>query len=179
MMMPGTIPCDFCDAMILPEDFQNGKAVILLKKNYCETCMAAAVKRSKQKHAAPSPAFQTPPPRPPALPDQGRRRHERKECSVPVELSVYLESGQLYDRGNAVLWNVSLSGALLRALVLPEKALPLEPHQIGIRLLEGVLKDFHILGRPVRLVHSEDGIHLAIEFVKTEEAEIKQLRKLL
>src|SRR5207248_2118596 len=142
------------------------------------TCMAAAVKRSKQKHAAPSPAFHTPPPRPLSIPEQSRRRHERKECSVPVELSVYLENGGLYDRGNAVLWNVSLSGALLRALVLPEKALPLEPHHIGIRLLDGVLKDFEVVGRPVRLVHSEDGLHLAIEFTKIEEAQIKQLRKL-
>ena len=141
--------------------------------------MAAAVKRSKRKHAPRSPVFQTPPPRPLSMPEQSRRRHERKECSIPVELSVYLENGQLYDRGNAVLWNVSLSGALLRALVLPEKALPLEPHHIGIRLLDGVLKDFHILGRPVRLVHSEDGLHLAIEFAKTEPAEITQLRKLL
>ena len=177
-MTSSPIPCDFCDAMIDPEDFETGKAVTLLKKHYCARCMAAAVKRSK-KQAAPSPAFQTPPPRPLSVPERSRRRHERKECSVPVELSVYLENGQLYDRGNAVLWNVSLSGALLRALVLPEKALPLEPHEIGIRLLDGVLKDFHILGRPVRLVHSEDGIHLAIEFTKTEEAQMKQLRQLL
>ena len=67
----------------------------------------------------------------------------------------------------------------MRALILPEKALPLEPHHIGIRLREGVLKDFQILGKPVRLEHSEDGIHLAIEFVRTHEAQIQQLRKLL
>jgi len=178
-MTPRPIPCDFCEAMIGPEDFERGKAVILLRKHYCAKCMSSAVKRSKRKQAAPSPAFLTPPPRPPSVPKQSGRRHERKECSVPVELSVYLENGQLYDRGDAVLWNVSLSGALLRALILPERALPLEPHHIGIRLLEGVLKDFEILGRPVRLEHSEDGIHLAIEFVKTEAAQIQQLRKLL
>jgi hypothetical protein len=178
-MTPPSIPCDFCDATIAPEDFDSGKAVVLLKKHYCAKCMAAAVKRSKKKQAPPAPIFHTPPPRPPAVPQPSRRRHERKDCSVPVELSIYLENGRLYDRGDAVLWNVSLSGALLRALILPERAMPLEPHHIGIRLLEGVLRDFEILGRPVRLEHSEDGIHLAIEFVKIEEAQIQQLRKLL
>jgi len=178
-MTARAIPCDFCDALIQPEDFESGKAVTLLKKRYCAKCMASAVKRSKKKNVAPSPAFNTPPVRPPLPLPQTRRRHERKDCSVPVELSVYLENGQLYDRGDAVLWNISLSGALLRALILPEKALPLEPHHIGIRLREGVLKDFQILGKPVRLEHSEDGIHLAIEFVRTHEAQIQQLRKLL
>lgn len=178
-MTPLSIPCDFCNAPIPPQEFESGKAVTLLKKHYCPKCMTAAIESSKAKNATPSPVFQTPRPHSLAHPTTSRRRHERKECSIPVELSVYLANGQLYDRGNAVLWNLSLSGALLRALVLPEKALPLEPHHIGIQMLDGVLKDLRILGRPVRLVHSEDGLHLALEFVKTEESQIKQLRKFL
>lgn len=174
-----SIPCDFCSVLIPREDFECGKAVTVLKKHYCPKCMAAAVERSKTHNATPSPVFQTPRPTPLSDLQRNRRRHERKDCSIRVELSVYLENGQLYDRGNAVLWNVSLSGALLRALVLPEKALPLEPHHVGMRMLDGALENLRILGRPVRLVHAEDGLHLAVEFTKTEEAQIKQLRKFL
>jgi len=177
-MTGSPILCDFCTATIRPEDFERGKAVILLKKRYCSECMAAEVARSKRKHAPPAPAFVTPPQRPPR-PPESRRRHERKECSIPVELSIYLSDGRLFDQGEAVLWNISLSGALLRALVLPEKSLPVEPHTIGIRVLDGVLKNLQILGRTVRFVHSEEGLHLAIEFVRTEEAQLTQLRKFI
>jgi hypothetical protein len=45
--------------------------------------------------------------------------------------------------------------------------------------LDGVLEPLQILGRPVRFVHSEDGLHLAIEFVRTEQSQLKQLRKFI
>lgn len=171
------VPCDFCEVAIRPEEFERGKAIVLLKKRYCAKCMAAALKRSKQKHSPPAFAFQTPPPQSTADPHRHQRRHERKECSMSVELSVHLSDGRLYDRGRAVLWNISLSGALLRALALPMKALPVDPHLIGIRVLDGPLKDLRVLGRPARFDHTEDGLHLAIEFVRTTEAQLKQLRK--
>jgi len=169
------VPCSFCSENIPPEDFERGKAVTLLKKHYCSKCMAAAVARSKQKETSPSSTFQTPSPVP-IRTHGGRRRHERKECSMRVELSIYLPGGRLFDRGEAVLWNISLSGALLRALLLPRKSLPVEPHLIGIRVLEGPLQSLEVQGRPVRFVHSEDGLHLAIEFVKTQEAQLRLLR---
>lgn len=176
-MGAGTGYCHYCRKSLAPEDFESGKAVTLLKRSYCEGCVHIAVEKSKQKEASstttPAVAGQTPTPFP------SRRRHERKECSIVVELAVYLESGKLYDRGQAQMWNVSLSGALLRALLLPTKALPLEPHYVGIRLLEGELAGFEIVGRPVRLAHSEDGLHLAIEFSRIEDAKTSKLRKLL
>ncbi len=177
-MTPPASSCDFCHSSIPPSDFESGKAVTLLKKRYCSACMTVALKRSKDKRVAPSPDFHTPPVGPPAA-ALGRRRHSRKECSIPVELSIYLEQGELFDRGEAVLWNISLSGALLRALILPEKALPAIPHHLGIRVLSGSLQGFEIFGRPVRLVHSEDGLHVAMEFVKVQESTLKQLRKLV
>jgi hypothetical protein len=176
-MSSARVPCDFCQAPIGLEEFERGRAVILLKKRYCSKCMAAALKRSKQKHSAPALAFHTPPPQSSSYPRRRQRRHDRKECSMPVELSVHLTDGRLYDRGRAMLWNISLSGALLRALVLPLKALPVDSHLIGIRVLEGPLKDLRILGRPARFEQSEDGLHLAIEFVRTTEVQIRQLRK--
>lgn len=170
------VPCSFCFEIIPPEDFERGKAVTLLKKHYCAKCMAAAVARSKQKGSSPSSTFQTPTPGP-VRAHGGLRRHERKDCSMRVELSIYLPDGRLFDRGEAVLWNISLSGALLRALLLPRKSLPVEPHLIGLRVLDGELQNLEIQGRPVRFVHSEDGLHLAIEFVKTQEAQLRFLKK--
>lgn len=171
-MSSGAARCHYCQKWLTPQDFEFGKAVTLLKRSYCEGCVHIAVEKSK--HKDPS-SVQVPA----TLPFPSRRRHERKECSLNVELSVYLENSKLYDRGQAVLWNVSLSGALLRALLLPSKALPLEPHYVGIRLLEGEMKGFEIVGRPIRLAHSEDGLHLAIEFAKLEEAPAGMLKKLL
>jgi transcriptional regulator with XRE-family HTH domain len=108
-----------------------------------------------------------------------RRRHERKSTAIAVELLIYLKEGQLYDSGTAILRNVSLSGALLGALVLPQKSIPVQLKAIGIRALEGPLKDVEILGRPVRLVHAKEGVEIAIEFMKTEDAQLKQLRKIV
>ncbi len=173
-MSSGQTRCHYCQKWLTAQDFESGKAVTLLKRHYCEGCVAIAVEKGKQK----DPSSTAGVPRS-VVPVGSRRRHERKEVSLKVELAVYLENGRLYDRGLAVLWNVSLSGALLRALLLPTKALPLEPHYVGIRLLEGELKGFEIVGRPVRLAHSEDGLHLAIEFTKLEEAPAVALRKLL
>jgi hypothetical protein len=190
--MKKSLSCDFCKAPIHPSDFEKGKAVTLLKRNYCDKCMALAVQKSRREHA-PSQDFVTPraihprslhdpTPRiaePAAAAHRHRRGHERKETSIAVELSIYLRDGRLHDRGRAVLRDVSLSGALLGALVLPQKTIPVEPHTVGIRVLEGSLKDFEILGRPVRFVHLDDGIRLAIEFVKIEEAHLVQLRKIV
>jgi len=192
-MMRKDVPCDFCKAPIKPWDFDKGKAVTLLKRNYCERCMSEAVRRSKTKHVSPSPDFLTPPVQAPAgipkkhetsgdhrpAPFEHHRRHERKATAIAVELSITLKSGQLYDFGTAILRDVSLSGALLGALVLPGKSIPVEPHTVGIRVLEGQLRNFKIVGRPVRFVHKADGIYLAIEFVKVEEAHLRRLRQIV
>ena len=103
------------------------------------------------------------------------RRHPRKVVNLPVEISLYANGEILYDRGKAVLRNVSLSGALLGALVLPGMKMPAGPFTLGIRLLEGPLKDVEVRGRPVRLVHGEDALDLAMEFLGTEEAAARRL----
>jgi hypothetical protein len=76
---------------------------------------------------------------------------------------------------------VSLSGALLTAVVLPQQSIPLRPHTIGIRMLDGVLKGIEIMGRPVRLAHSGQGqgMNLAVEFLRSEEVKLRKLRKVL
>jgi hypothetical protein len=108
-----------------------------------------------------------------------RRSHPRKEVSVPLEFSVYRRDGTLFDRGRAVMKNVSLSGSLLTGIVLPERKLPAEPYTVGIRLLEGPLKGLEILGEPVRFVTSDGALSLGIRFLHTEVAKAQRLRKIV
>ncbi len=54
------VPCDFCGVPITPEKFAQGKAVVILKKKYCSTCMQKAVQKGK----TPAPAPSVPPPLP-------------------------------------------------------------------------------------------------------------------
>jgi transcriptional regulator with XRE-family HTH domain len=104
-----------------------------------------------------------------------RRRDARKDVAIPIELSIYLAEGRLFDQGRAEMRNVSLSGALLSAIVLTKQAIPVVPHTIGIRLLEGPLRDVEVLGRPIRLNQDGDVLRLAIEFLATERAKASRL----
>ena len=108
---------------------------------------------------------------------QHHRHHLRKPISVPLELSIYTGDGQVFDRGTAVMSDISLSGAVLSGIVLPQHAIPVRPHTIGIRVLDGALKDFEIIGRPVRFTHAGNTVSLAIEFLKTEDVKMERLRK--
>jgi hypothetical protein len=48
-------------------------------------------------------------------------------------------------------------------------------------MLDGALKGVEILARPIRLAHAGQnmGMNLAVEFLRTEEAKLKKLRKVL
>ena len=107
------------------------------------------------------------------------RKHPRKDVAFPLEMSIYLEDGSLFDRGRATMRNVSLSGAVLSGIILPQQSVPLRPHRIGIRLKEGPLRGIEILSRPLRFVHIEQGVALAVEFVDLERANLKRLRKIV
>ena len=56
--------CNFCGRHIPPSDFQKGRAVVLLKRNYCSKCLAEAVRKSKE---APGPKKQESAPSAPAI----------------------------------------------------------------------------------------------------------------
>ena len=110
-----------------------------------------------------------------------KRAQQRRSLAIPLELSIYNADGSLFDKGAAIIKDVSLSGALLTAVVLPQQSIPLRPHTIGIRMLDGALKGVEIMARPIRLAHSgpSQGMNLAVEFLRTEELKLKKLRKVL
>jgi len=47
MSILNNVRCDFCRKTIPVSDFEAGRAVVLLKKNYCSGCMIDAIQRSK------------------------------------------------------------------------------------------------------------------------------------
>lgn len=104
-----------------------------------------------------------------------RRAEARKDLSLEVKLTIYNADGSVFDRGTAVARNVSLSGAFLTALVLPQRALPLGACTIGIQGAEGALKDLEIMGQPVRLRGDEWGINLAVTFLPKEKVKAKRM----
>ena len=40
--------CDFCGAHIRTSDFEKGRALILMKKNFCKACLEKAVAKGRQ-----------------------------------------------------------------------------------------------------------------------------------
>jgi hypothetical protein len=109
-----------------------------------------------------------------------RRAEARKAMETPLELSIYLAGGRLLGRGNAVMRDVSLSGALLSGIVLPGNlGIPLAPHSVGIRLLEGPLKELEIRGKPVRFVQRGRAVELAVAFESSHDVARKLLRKIV
>lgn len=107
------------------------------------------------------------------------RRHPRKKVSIPLELSIYRIDGSLEQRGTAVVQDLSLSGAQLSGIVLPDQSVPLRPHVIGIRVLDGPLKDVELRCRPVRFMATEQGFDLGVEFLGLQKTELRALRKVL
>ena len=57
--------CDFCQAPVEPADFEIGKAVKVLGRTYCQSCMEKSIKRSRSREAPVSDDLRTPKPKPP------------------------------------------------------------------------------------------------------------------
>jgi hypothetical protein len=57
------VSCDFCGVPIAPEKFTQGKAVVLLRKRYCQDCIKRAVQKSKVPAPPSTPAAPPPPPK--------------------------------------------------------------------------------------------------------------------
>ncbi len=114
------------------------------------------------------------------LKHQHRREHRRRPADFRLELSIYLADGTLFVRGTAVMRDLSLSGALLSRMRLSATSgIPLEPHTIGLRLLEGPLKDLELQSRPVRFLQRKGVICLAVAFERVQEAALRRLQKIV
>jgi transcriptional regulator with XRE-family HTH domain len=110
---------------------------------------------------------------------QHRRRHPRKRASIPLELSIYSAEGVLEQKGSAIIQDLSLNGAQLGGIVLPQQVIPIRPHFIGIRLLDGPLKEVELRCRLVRFLETQRGFDIGVEFLNVQKLDLRMLRKLV
>ena len=165
--------CDLCGAAISTLEIEEGRAMVVLGKNYCPNCLSQAIKRARDPEQPPE---SDSPPSPPLE----RRRHERKDTALSLEVTLYDASGGISDRGTALMRNISLSGALLTGILLGRATISSATRRIGIRVLEGDLRAFEILGRVVRREGSGmGGMSVALEFDRTERVKVERVSKIV
>ena len=108
-----------------------------------------------------------------------RRDTAREELALPVEFSIYDTKGAPYDRGTAMIKDVSRSGVRLADVVVPKQSFPLAPHIVGIRIQRHGLEKAEILGKVVRLDAKEGGLQLGVRFLDKQEEALRHLGKIL
>lgn len=100
-----------------------------------------------------------------------RRRHPRREVNCEVRMTIYRPDGSAFSTGRATVCEVSLSGALLRGIVLANQVLPIDPHTIGLGFLAGPGLALEVRGLPVRYFQDGDKLGLSVEFVQSAGVE--------
>lgn len=95
------------------------------------------------------------------------RAHYRETRRTPVEiktkLRLVLEDGSLFDEGEALVVNVSPSGALLSGVKFKGGKYPVEKFKLEMILEGGEYQGIGIEARPVRFVPEDSGLGVKFE----------------
>ncbi|HVE38537.1 MAG TPA: hypothetical protein VNM14_01530 [Planctomycetota bacterium] len=105
-----------------------------------------------------------------------RRGHPRQEVNRPVQMTIYRPDGSVFAAGKATMREVSLSGAVLKGVVLSKQVIPIAPHTIGVVFDAGPGERLDVRGYPVRFFQDGETLGLSVEFVNTDGIR-KWLRK--
>lgn len=65
-----------------------------------------------------------------------KREYGRTEINAQCVIEVVLESGEIFDKGEATARNIGVGGALITGLKLPKDVLPLKPFTIRVRFTD-------------------------------------------
>lgn len=65
-----------------------------------------------------------------------KREYGRTEINAQCVIEVVLESGEIFDKGEATARNIGVGGALITALKLPRDVLPLKPFTLRVRFTD-------------------------------------------
>jgi len=65
-----------------------------------------------------------------------KREYGRVETDARSTITLHTQDGELFDRGQAVVRNLSIGGALLTGIQTSKMVLPLRPFRIRLRLLD-------------------------------------------
>lgn len=97
-----------------------------------------------------------------------RRRHPRQEVNCAIEMTIYRPDGSVFSSGQAIVREISLSGAILKGILLSKQVIPIDPHTIGLRFPSGPGGALEVRGFPVRFFHDSEALGLSVDFVKAD-----------
>jgi transcriptional regulator with XRE-family HTH domain len=96
------------------------------------------------------------------------RDHPRLEVNRPVQMSIYRPDGSVFSSGQATIREVSLSGAILKGVILSKQVIPIAPHTIGIVFELGPAERLEVRGFPVRFFQDGESLGLSVKFVNAD-----------
>ncbi len=98
-----------------------------------------------------------------------QRANHRRKVGLPVIFKIILEDGKIFDRGKAVLRNISSSGALMEDLELDRDAIPASPFKISFKVIEGIYEGIEALCEPIRYIfRPRTGLGLRFEMLSVQ-----------
>jgi len=86
------------------------------------------------------------------------RETRRTSVEIPCDLRLQLADGSTFDSGNAVIRNVSPSGALVCNLNLANGCLPVQAFKVVLILKGGEYSGIGIEATPIRFVSDRNGL---------------------
>jgi hypothetical protein len=100
------------------------------------------------------------------------RECRRKDVDIKAMVEVYLADGTFFDKGKAVISNVSASGALLTGVELKGESFPTGPFHLRVSLCGGEYEGVSIKCKPVRFVPERTGVGVRLDdiFVAVQDA---------
>ncbi|HHN46207.1 MAG TPA: hypothetical protein ENN09_02090 [Planctomycetes bacterium] len=103
------------------------------------------------------------------------RECRRKQVDIDAALTIVLDDGETYDKGEAKVKDVSPTGALLAAVKLHKDAFPTKPFSIVMKMLSGGYEGITFRCKPVRFVPDQHGIGVRFDevYVDTEASKRK------
>ena len=109
-----------------------------------------------------------------------KREHGRSAIASPVEVTVTLEDGTVFQTGTAVVRNLSVGGALLADMRLGEQVLPLQNFTILVKFkdvpeLAGLIGECEI----VRMAGSSDSgePELGVHFINATHRDRRRIQE--
>ncbi len=107
-----------------------------------------------------------------------KREHPRRPIKVEAELSVYKKDGDLFDRGSANITDLSLSGAMVSDVLLPQNALPIDPFFVRLNPRNRPLNEIELKGEIVRM-ENKGRTKYGIRFLPMEKEDLNHLKKII
>jgi len=108
-----------------------------------------------------------------------RRRSERKQVEMEVALDILADGQRVAVTGTALLNDVSLNGAQISDLRLPDGAgLPVSPFLVRMRFTSQPLEGVTGIAEVIRLT-SRDSVRLGLNFVELEAESRTRLSEFL